>query len=121
MLMFVFAVAAVKLHPDWIQLVRGLMPRCTQPDMKHSLLYAYFAVGIFSAMLMEYEVHFYSSGAIEEGWKPKDLGENTAVATVGSVLGATLTCALLLLGALIFLPRGSFPDTLPAAIVHAVR
>jgi len=23
-----------------------------------------------------YEVHFYSTGAIEEGWKPEDLGEN---------------------------------------------
>ena len=52
----------------------------------HAALYGYFAVGIFSAMLMEYEVHFYSSGAIEEKWTPKDLGENFMVAALGSVL-----------------------------------
>jgi len=112
LMMIVFAVAAVKLHPDWNQLVRGLMPRCTQPDMKHSLLYAYFAVGIFSAMLMEYEVHFYSSGAIEEDWTTDDLGENFMVAALGSLLGSLLTMGLLALGALVFLPRRIFPQLL---------
>jgi manganese transport protein len=69
-------------------------------------------VGIFSAMLMEYEVHFYSSGAIEEKWTPKDLGENFMVASLGSVLGSLLTVGLLALGALLFLPRAIFPELL---------
>jgi len=29
-----------------------------------------------------YEVHFYSTGAIEEGWKPEDLGENFMVVSL---------------------------------------
>src|SRR4051812_10782887 len=112
LLMVVFAVSAASLHPDWNQLLYGLLPTLAQPDTKHSLLYSYFAVGIFSAMLMEYEVHFYSSGAIEEDWKPEDLGENFMVASLGSVLGSLLTVALLALGALVFLPRGVFPQML---------
>jgi hypothetical protein len=89
-----------------------LEPRFAQPDAKHGLLYAYFAVGIFSAMLMEYEVHFYSSGAIEEDWTTKDLGENFMVASLGSLLGSLLTVGLLALGALLFLPRHIFPELL---------
>lgn len=110
--MIVFAVSAVALHPDWNQLARGLAPTITQPDTKHWLLYGYFAVGIFSAMLMEYEVHFYSSGAMEEDWTTNDLGENFMVSAFGSVLGALLTAGLLMLGALVFLPRGIFPEIL---------
>jgi manganese transport protein len=94
------------------QLARGLLPAIPQSPERHLLLYSYFAVGIFSALLMEYEVHFYSSGAMEEDWTPKDLGENFLVATFGSVLGSILTTALLALGALIFLPRGIVPQML---------
>src|SRR4051812_11466572 len=108
--------SAVVLHPDWAQLARGLIPKVSQVDTKHALLYWYFAVGIFSAMLMEYEVHFYSSGAIEEDWTPKDLGENFMVAALGSLLGSLLTVGLLALGVLIFQPHGIFPQTLSTAI-----
>ena len=45
LMMVVFAVSAVVLHPDWHQLVRGLVPTFAQPDVKHDLLYGYFAVG----------------------------------------------------------------------------
>jgi manganese transport protein len=112
LMMIVFAVSAEALHPDWALLAHGLLPLASQSDAKHTLLYWYFAVGIFSAMLMEYEVHFYSSGAIEEDWTTKDLGENFMVASLGSVLGSLLTVGLLALGALVFFPRGIFPQML---------
>jgi manganese transport protein len=116
LMMIIFAVSAVTLHPDWAHLARGLIPKVSQADSKHTLLYWYFAVGLFSAMLMEYEVHFYSSGAIEEDWKPKDLAENFMVAALGSLLGSLLTVALLALGAIIFLPHGIFPQILSSAV-----
>src|SRR3954469_17317651 len=112
LMMIVFAVSAVSFHPDWTQLARGLIPKVSHADTNHTLMYWYFAVGIFSAMLMEYEVHFYSSGALEEDWTVDDLTENFAVASFGSVLGALLTVALLVVGAIVFLPRGIFPDLL---------
>ena len=117
LLMIVFAASAVYLHPDWDALGRGLLPTLSQPDSRHALLYAYFAVGIFSAMLMEYEVHFYFTGAIEEDWKPEDLGENFMVASLGSILGSVLTMALMVLGAILFLPRHIFPQLLSTTIV----
>jgi manganese transport protein len=112
LVMITFAVSAVVLRPHWGELGRGLIPSMPAGSTHHQLLYAYFAVGIFSALLMEYEVHFYSSGAIEEDWKPKDLNENFGVAAFGSVLGALLTVALLALGAMVFLPRGIFPEAI---------
>jgi Mn2+/Fe2+ NRAMP family transporter len=117
LLMIVFAVSAVVLHPDWSSVARGLNPYVHLAGRHQMLLYAYFAVGIFSAMLMEYEVHFYSSGAIEEGWKVKDLSENFMVASLGSVLGSLLTVALLALGALLFLPHRIFPQQLSSAVL----
>jgi manganese transport protein len=116
LLMIVFGVSALKLHPDWHELMRGLLPMPHSYAPGHGLLYAYFAVGIFSAMLMEYEVHFYSSGAIEEDWKASDLSENFMVASLGSVLGSLLTIALLALGTIVFFPRHIFPNLLSTAI-----
>lgn len=115
--MVVVVASAAAMHPKWGELGFGLLPAFHQPDLKHSLLYYYFAVGIFSAMLMEYEVHFYSSGAIEEDWKVSDLGENFAVAGFGSVLGAIITVGLLVLGATVLLPRGIFPQVLSTAMM----
>jgi manganese transport protein len=117
LMMIVFAVSAVVLHPNWSQVARGLVPTIPPPDTKHVLLYGYFAVGIFSAVLMEYEVHFYSSGAMEEDWTPKDLGENFMVAAFGCILGGALTAGLLILGALIFLPHGIFPEILSTTVM----
>jgi len=117
LLMIVFAVSAAALHPDWRQLIAGLNPAPAASGRHALLLYAYFAVGIFSAMLMEYEVHFYSSGAIEEDWKVKDLGENFMVAALGSILGSLLTVALMMLGAILFMPRQIFPQLLSTAVM----
>src|SRR5256885_11386208 len=47
LMMIIFAVSAVTLHPDWGQLAHGLIPKVSEPDTKHTLLYWYFAVGIF--------------------------------------------------------------------------
>jgi len=117
LLMVVFAISAVVLHPDWRQLLNGLSPVTQVSGKQQTFLYAYFAIGIFSAMLMEYEVHFYSSGAIEEEWKVKDLGENFMVASLGSILGSFLTVALMVLGAILFLPRQIFPQLLSTAVM----
>jgi Mn2+/Fe2+ NRAMP family transporter len=58
LMIIVFALSAVWLNPDWAQLAGGLIAKVSQTDTKHTLLYWCFAVGIFSAMFMEYEVHF---------------------------------------------------------------
>ena len=119
-LMVVFAAAAVSMKPDWSRVGNGLLPFVREHHSNNWTLYTFFAVGIFSALLMEYEVHFYSSGAIEEKWKPKDLGENFLVASFGSLLGSLLTAALLVLAAIVFFPQRIYPELLSTTILAGV-
>jgi manganese transport protein len=107
--MLVFAVAAVKLNPDWSGVASGFVPYVPSQDLA---LYAFFAVGLIGAATVPYEVYFYSSGAIEERWTPKDLGLNKANAIIGYSLGGFLSCALMILAGTLFYPRGITPESL---------
>jgi Mn2+/Fe2+ NRAMP family transporter len=107
--MLVFAVAAVKLGPDWSEVGKGFVPHVPADD---KLLYAYFVVGLLGAAMTPYEVYFYSSGGVEDGWSPKDLGLNRANAIIGYGLGGFLSIALMMVGAELFLPRGIEPEHL---------
>ena len=107
--LLVFAVAAVKLHPDWGAVSHGFVPHI---DTGNKLLYAYFAIGLLGAAMTPYEVYFYSSGAVEEGWTIKDLGLNRMNAIVGYALGGFLSFALMIVGGALFLGKGIQPETL---------
>jgi manganese transport protein len=107
--MLVFAVAAVKLGPDWGKVGHGFIPHVAQNS---SILYAYFVVGLLGAAMTPYEVYFYSSGAVEEEWTPKDIGLNRANVIVGYGLGGTLSLALMIVGATVFLGHGISPEHL---------
>jgi Mn2+/Fe2+ NRAMP family transporter len=107
--MLVFAVAAVKLGPDWAKVGNGFIPHLTQ---NNPTLYAYFVVGLLGAAMTPYEVYFYSSGGVEERWGPKDIGMNRANAIVGYGLGGTLSLALMIVGATVFLRHGISPQHL---------
>ena len=107
--MLVFAVAAVKLGPDWAKVGKGFIPHLTQ---NNPTLYAYFVVGLLGAAMTPYEVYFYSSGGVEERWGPKDIGMNRANAIVGYGLGGTLSLALMIVGATVFLGHGISPQHL---------
>jgi manganese transport protein len=107
--LLVYAVASVKLHPDWGAVAHGFVPHLNTED---SLLYVYFAVGLLGAAMTPYEVYFYSSGGIEEEWTPKDLGLNKANAIIGYGLGGFLSFALMIVGGTLFLAQGIEPETL---------
>jgi Mn2+/Fe2+ NRAMP family transporter len=59
-----------------------------------------------------YEVYFYSSGGVEDGWSPKDLGLNRANAIIGYLLGGLLSVSLMIVGAALFLGKGITPEHL---------
>jgi Mn2+/Fe2+ NRAMP family transporter len=59
-----------------------------------------------------YEVYFYSSGAVEEGWKAKDLSINRLNAMIGYGLGGVLSFTLMITGGALFLAEGIEPETL---------
>jgi Mn2+/Fe2+ NRAMP family transporter len=107
--LLVFAVAAVKLHPDWGAVGHGFVPHV---DTGNKLLFAYFGIGLLGAAMTPYEVYFYSSGSVEEGWTVKDLGLNRLNAIVGYGLGGFLSFALMIVGGALFLGKGIDPTTL---------
>ena len=105
--LLVFAVAAIKLHPNWSDVAYGFVPHVDTPD---KLVYAYFAVGLLGAAMTPYEVYFYSSGVVEEGWTPKDLGLNRANSMIGYGLGGFLSFALMITAGALFMPLGVEPE-----------
>jgi Mn2+/Fe2+ NRAMP family transporter len=107
--LLVFAVAAVKLGPDWGKVGNGFVPHLAQ---NNKLLYAYFAIGLLGAAMTPYEVYFYSSGGVEERWTPKDIGLNRANAIIGYGLGGFLSFALMITGGALFLGHGIEPEHL---------
>ena len=105
----VFAAAALKLGPDWGAAGHGLVPHLPPEE---TLVYAYFAIGLLGAAMTPYEVYFYSSGAVEDGWSRSDLALNRITAMIGYGIGAFLSFALMIVAAEVFLPRGIEPSTL---------
>jgi manganese transport protein len=114
--LLVFAVAAVKLHPDWGAVAHGYVPHF---ETENKLLYFYFAVGLLGAAMTPYEVYFYSSGGVEERWTAKDLGINRANAIIGYGLGGFLSFTLMITGGALFLGQGIEPDFLGSIALGA--
>jgi manganese transport protein len=110
-----YLVAAIHLHPDLGNVGAGLVPH-----LHTSATYLYFAVGLVAAGLMPYEVYFYSSGAVEERWKPPgDLRLNRINAALGFGLGGILSISLIVLAAEVFHPIGVQPAFLGTAMLGA--
>jgi Mn2+/Fe2+ NRAMP family transporter len=107
--LLVFAVAAVKLGPDWVKVGNGFIPHLAQ---NNPWLYLYFVIGLLGAAMTPYEVYFYSSGGVEDRWTPKDIGLNRANAIVGYGLGGFLSLALMIVGGAVFLHHGINPEHL---------
>jgi manganese transport protein len=107
LLLLVLIAVAVHQGPEWGDVAKGFIPSFT-----NSLLYFYFVVGVFAAALMPYEVYFYSSGAIEEGWTEEDLRENRLNSVAGYALGGILACALVVVSGYLLHPLGVEPEDL---------
>ena len=111
LLMIVFAVAVVAIHPPWAKLAGGFVPQVPSGlSSKELLNYCYFIVAILSAVLFPYESYFYSSGGIEEGWGAKDLLTNRVTCTVGFGLGSLLAISILASSAQLFGPINVGPE-----------
>ena len=118
--MLVFVAALLAIHPPWGKLAHGFVV-AVPPDLspKRLLTYLYFVVAIFSAVMFPYEAYFYSSGGIEEGWKPKDLLTNRVTSIVGMALGTLLSIAILADSAVLFRPLDVGPQIPGSAALEA--
>jgi manganese transport protein len=109
------AIASIKLHPHWGNAVHGLVP--TLGSGNH-LDYFYFAIGIIAATLMPYEIYFYSSGAVEEKWKPKeDMIVNRANSVIGFLLGGIAVAGIIIASAELLKPAGINPQFIGTSLL----
>jgi Mn2+/Fe2+ NRAMP family transporter len=119
--LLVFAVTVWKIGPDW----GAMFDAVTSPHIpaqETPFTYAYFAIALFGAAMTPYEVFFFSSGAVEEGWSRSDLALNRANVYIGFPLGGVLSLALMASAHLVLAPRNISVDdlsqvALPAAFV----
>lgn len=101
--MLVAVVAMFKLAPPWGQVTHDAL----LPPLGHAgslAAYLFAAIGLLGAYMTPYQFYFYSSGAIEDEWTGQDLLINRVTAIVGSILGAGIDFALIVIAALILFP-----------------
>jgi Mn2+/Fe2+ NRAMP family transporter len=102
--LLVFAVSVFLLAPNWSDLAdQAVLP--VIPQTESAATYWYFAIALFGAAMTPYEVFFFSSGAVEEGWTIKDLGTSRLNVMVGFPLGGLLSLAIAACAAITLLPN----------------
>jgi Mn2+/Fe2+ NRAMP family transporter len=104
----VFAVAAVKLRPDWLHVAAGVLPT---PPQHHAANYWFLVVSILGATVSPFLFNFYSSGAVEDKWTEKQLPENRLTAAIGMSFGGLLSIAVLVCAACVLFPNASQAQT----------
>jgi Mn2+/Fe2+ NRAMP family transporter len=102
-----FIVAAFIMKPNWHSVAGGAIPTLPGHDKSH---YWFVAVSILGASISPYLFFFYSSGAIEDHWTEDYIGVNRVIASTGMSFGSLISIAVLVLGALVFPPRGLHAD-----------
>jgi Mn2+/Fe2+ NRAMP family transporter len=98
-----FIVAAFRLEPEWGAVASSVLPSLPEHDAGR---YWFIAVSILGASITPSLMFFYSSGAIEDKWDKSYLGANRVIAGIGMGFGTVISMAVLIVAALVLLPRG---------------
>ncbi len=99
-----YIVALFVLPADWGTLWHGATHPWVPPDQGHPM-YLFYAVSLFGACLIPYQMLFFSSGGREEKWTTRSLPQMRANALVGFPLGGLLTLAIMAAAALVLRPE----------------
>jgi Mn2+/Fe2+ NRAMP family transporter len=110
--LLVFVYTLFHMSPPWHDLLHGATHPAV-PSTETPFTYAYFGIALFGAAMTPYEVFFFSSGAVEEGWTRSDLMVNRANVYIGFPLGGLLSLAIMACTTVLFRPLGISVDTLP--------
>lgn len=118
--LIVFAVAVFALQPNWGDLAHQAAQPVI-PETESSATYWYYAIALFGAAMTPYEVFFFSSGAVEEHWKTKDLGVSRLNVLVGFPLGGILSVAIAACATLVLLPGQIEVTSLSQVVIPVVE
>lgn len=103
--MLVFVVAVWQLEPDWGRLLESAASPKPTPDESWAT-YLFFMVALIGAQMTPYEMFFFSSGAVDHKWRPKDLWEMRTNVFIGFPLGGLLALAIQVVAFLVFFDAG---------------
>jgi manganese transport protein len=118
--LIVFAVAVFLLHPNWGDLAHQFfLPSIHSGEQPAT--YWYYAIGLFGAAMTPYEVFFFSSGGVEEGWTKKDLGTERSNVLIGFPLGGLLSISIAACGAIVLLPQLIAVTSLSQVVLPVVQ
>jgi manganese transport protein len=92
--LIVFVVALFRLHPDRHGLWHGAS-HPSVPSGEGLPTYFFYAISLFGACLVPYQVQFFSSGGREEHWTPKRILDMRMNAIIGFPLGGLLSIAIM--------------------------
>ncbi|MCU1443493.1 MAG: hypothetical protein JWQ59_1643 [Cryobacterium sp.] len=118
--LIVFAVALFLLDPNWGELAH----QASQPSVpagEEIRTYWFYAIALFGAAMTPYEVFFFSSGAIEEKWTVKDLGQSRLNVLVGFPLGGLLSVAIAGCAAVVLLPQAIDVTSLSQVVLPVAK
>jgi manganese transport protein len=92
--LIIFVIALLKLPTDWHALWHGAV-HPSVPEGEGHPTYYFYAVSLFGAALVPYQVQFFSSGGREEKWTEKSIPEMRLNSIVGFPLGGLLSIAIM--------------------------
>jgi manganese transport protein len=103
--LLVYVVALFVLPTDWPGLWHGATHPWVPATEGHPM-YFFYAISLFGACLVPYQIIFFSSGGREEHWTPKRIGEMRANAIIGFPLGGLLSIAIMAAAVVVLRPAG---------------
>ncbi|MGN6779988.1 MAG: NRAMP family divalent metal transporter [Marmoricola sp.] len=109
--LLVFVVGVFKLGPDWGHLATQFAA-VQKPPHETWTTWCYYAVALFGSALTPYEVFFFSSGGVEEGWTPKSIPQMRANVLIGFPLGGLLSLSITAAATIVLLPLSLNVDSL---------
>ncbi|MBB4136244.1 Mn2+/Fe2+ NRAMP family transporter [Gordonia humi] len=113
--LMVFAVVFFVLSPSPGEVAADLVPRL--PADEAAPVYWYYAVALFGAAMTPYEVFFFSSGGIEDGWTAHDVRRMRINVFIGFPLGAIGSLAIMGTSAVAFAPSEIDVDSLSSLLI----
>lgn len=104
LVMLVSVVAMIKLGPPWQQVFGNLVHPSTAA-MGALPAYLFAGISLLGGNMTPYQFYFYSSGAVEEEWSGEDMLVNRITSIVGSIFGAVIDFALVIIAGLVLFPH----------------
>jgi Mn2+/Fe2+ NRAMP family transporter len=102
----VFIVALFYLPTDWEALAHSAL-RPAVPSQEAYSTYFFYAAALIGACLVPYQIIFFTSGGIEEGWTRRSMVQMRLNTMVGFPLGGLLSVAIMATSAVVLQPLGT--------------